>query len=85
MLANQLARRGVQAADHRPAFRAGAADARDRRAGAHLEIYARWADRRSAGAAAPSRAAPTMWANGAWKARIPVGDIGQDLSPIRSS
>ena len=35
MLANQLVRRGVKPDHHRPPLGPGAADARDRRAGAH--------------------------------------------------
>ena len=38
-------------------------------------------DRAGARARPASPPAANLWANGKWKARIPVGDIGQDLSP----
>ena len=82
MLANQLARRGVQTMiidrHSGPAqqSRAMAVQART------LEIYAKL------GIAEPSLAlgragnAANMWANGARKARIPLGEIGKDMSPF---
>jgi len=82
MLANQLARRGVRSTiidrHSGPAqqSRAMAVQART------LEIYAKMGivdeamrlGRRATGA--------NMWANGKWSARIPLGDIGEHLSPF---
>ena len=82
MLANQLARRGVRSTiidrHSGPAqqTRAMAVQART------LEIYSKMGivddalrlGRRASGA--------NMWANGKWTARIPLGDIGKQLSPF---
>jgi 2-polyprenyl-6-methoxyphenol hydroxylase-like FAD-dependent oxidoreductase len=81
MLANQLARRGLKplVIDRHsgPAqqTRAMAVQART------MEIYARMGlidEARERGAIAGGA---NMWANGRWTARIPIGDIGRDLSP----
>ena len=79
MLANQLARRGVRAADRRPPRRPVAADAGARRAGAHARDL-RAAGHRRAGARARASAATgaNMWAQGRRTARIPLGDIGRE-------
>jgi 2-polyprenyl-6-methoxyphenol hydroxylase-like FAD-dependent oxidoreductase len=82
MLANQLARRGVQPMiidrHSGPAqqSRAMAVQART------LEIYSKMGiiDRALA-LGAPATGA-NMWANGRWTARIPVGDIGKSFSPF---
>ena len=82
MLANQLARRGVQTMiidrHSGPAqqSRAMAVQART------LEIYAQLGIvERSLALGRPGNAA-NMWANGARKARIPLGEIGKDMSPF---
>ncbi|MCW5621125.1 MAG: FAD-dependent monooxygenase [Burkholderiales bacterium] len=82
MLANQLARRGVHAMiidrHSGPAqqSRAMAVQART------LEIYAKMglADR-AIELGRPGTGA-NMWTNGKWAARIPLGDIGKNLSPF---
>lgn len=82
MLANQLARRGVSATiidrHSGPAqqSRAMAVQART------LEIYSKMGLAGTALALGARAGAANMWANGRWTARIPVGDIGKDLSPF---
>ena len=81
MLANQLARRGVKPLiidrHSGPAQQTRAIGVQART----LEIYA-WMglidEALTRGAIAGGA---NLWANGEWKARIPVGDIGKDLSP----
>jgi 2-polyprenyl-6-methoxyphenol hydroxylase-like FAD-dependent oxidoreductase len=81
MLANQLARRGVRPIiidrHSGPAqqSRAMAVQART------LEIYSKMGIARTALEIGELGTAANMWANGRWAARIPVGDIGQSLSP----
>jgi 2-polyprenyl-6-methoxyphenol hydroxylase-like FAD-dependent oxidoreductase len=81
MLANQLARRGVKPRiiDHHsgPAqqSRAMAVQART------MEIYSKMGIIEKSLALGERATAANMWANGRWTARIPVGDIGQSLSP----
>jgi 2-polyprenyl-6-methoxyphenol hydroxylase-like FAD-dependent oxidoreductase len=81
MLANQLARWGVKALiidrHSGPAqqTRAMAVQART------MEIYAKMGLIDEALARGAVAGAANMWANGRWTARIPVGDIGRDLSP----
>ena len=80
MLANQLARYGVRMmiVDRHsgPAqqSRAMAVQART------LEIYAKMGIIDQALALGEKATGANMWANGRWTARIPVGDIGRDLS-----
>jgi 2-polyprenyl-6-methoxyphenol hydroxylase-like FAD-dependent oxidoreductase len=80
MLANQLARHGVQLmiVDRHsgPAqqSRAMAVQART------LEIYAKMGIIDRALALGEKATGANMWANGRWTARIPVGDIGKDMS-----
>src|SRR5262245_28668331 len=82
MLANQLARRGVRPMiidrHSGPAqqSRAMAVQART------LEIYARMGIIEPALARGARASGANMWTNGRWAARIPVGDIGQSLSPF---
>ena len=82
MLANQLARRGVKLliVDRHsgPAqqSRAMAVQART------LEIYSKMGIIDEALALGAKGAAANMWANGRWTARIPIGDIGQSMSPF---
>jgi len=82
MLANQLARRGVQTRiidrHSGPAqqSRAMAVQART------LEIYAKLGIIDQALALGARGTAANMWANGRWTARIPIGDIGKNLSPF---
>src|SRR5262247_1038225 len=82
MLANQLARRGVKPViidrHSGPAqqSRAMAVQART------MEIYAKMGIIDKALALGARATGANMWANGRWTARIPVGDIGQDLSPF---
>ena len=82
MLANQLARYGVRIliVDRHsgPAqqSRAMAVQART------LEIYAKMGIIDQALARGEKATAANMWANGRWTARIPVGDIGKDMSPF---
>ena len=82
MLANQLARRGVNPMiidrHSGPAqqSRAMAVQART------LEIYAKMDIIEQALALGARASAANMWANGRWTARIPLGDIGQSMSPF---
>src|SRR5687768_8356902 len=82
MLANQLARHGVQSVvidrHSGPAqqTRAMAAQART------LEIYAQMGLAEQARELGQIATGANMWANGRWTTRIPVGEIGQDLSPF---
>ncbi len=82
MLANQLARRGVEAMiverHSGPAqqTRAMAVHART------LEIYAKMGLAKEALALGARGEGADFWANGRWTARIPIGDIGQDVSPF---
>ena len=82
MLANQLARRGVRPLiiDHHsgPAqqTRAMAVQART------LEIYSKMGLTEQAHALGAIVGGANMWANGKWTARIPIGDIGQSMSPF---
>lgn len=80
MLANQLARWGVKPLiidrHSGPAqqTRAMAVQART------MEIYARMGLIDEALARGAIAGAANMWANGRWTARVPIGDIGRDLS-----
>jgi 2-polyprenyl-6-methoxyphenol hydroxylase-like FAD-dependent oxidoreductase len=80
MLANQLARWGLRPLiidrHSGPAqqTRAMAVQART------LEIYAKMGLIDEALACGTVGAAANMWANGRWTARVPIGDIGRDLS-----
>ena len=82
MLANQLARRGVRVTivdrSSGPAqqTRAMAVHART------LEIYQRLGVAERALELGQVGGAANMWANGKRRARIPIGDIGRDLSPF---
>jgi 2-polyprenyl-6-methoxyphenol hydroxylase-like FAD-dependent oxidoreductase len=82
MLANQLARRGVKPViidrHSGPAqqTRAMAVQART------MEIYAQMGLANEALALGQVTAAANMWANGQHSARIPIGDIGANLSPF---
>ena len=82
MLANQLARRGVRSTivdrHSGPAqqTRAMAVQART------LEIYAKMGTVDEALRLGRRASGANMWANGKWTARIPLGDIGEDLSPF---
>jgi 2-polyprenyl-6-methoxyphenol hydroxylase-like FAD-dependent oxidoreductase len=82
MLANQLARRGVKPIiidrHSGPAqqSRAMAVQART------MEIYSKMGIIDKALAQGARTAGGNMWANGRWTARVPLGDIGQDLSPF---
>jgi 2-polyprenyl-6-methoxyphenol hydroxylase-like FAD-dependent oxidoreductase len=82
MLAIQLARRGVRAmiVDRHsgPAqqSRAMAVQART------LEIYSRMGIADQALELGARGSGANMWANGIWRARIPLGDIGRGLSPF---
>ena len=82
MLANQLARRGVRAMiidrHSGPAqqSRAMAVQART------LEIYSKMGLIDEALALGREGTGASMWANGKWMARIPLGDIGKSLSPF---
>jgi 2-polyprenyl-6-methoxyphenol hydroxylase-like FAD-dependent oxidoreductase len=82
MLANQLGRRGIRLAiidrHSGPAqqTRAMAVQART------LEIYAQLFIAEQALSLGRRGEAANMWANGKRTARIPLGDIGQDLSPF---
>src|SRR5688572_6988669 len=82
MLANQLARRGVRAmiVDRHsgPSLqtRALAVQART------LEIYSKLGIVERALELGKRGAAANMWARGRRMARVPLGDIGQDLSPF---
>ena len=82
MLANQLARRGIrfQIIDRHsgPAqqTRAMAVHART------LEIYMKLGVAEESVARGAIGTGANMWAGGKWRARIPIGDIGQDISPF---
>lgn len=82
MLANQLAMRGVRAViidrHSGPAqqTRAIAVQART------LEIYAKMDLAQTALNLGLPATGANLWANGEWAARIPLGDIGKDLSPF---
>jgi len=82
MLANQLARRGVRAIiidrHSGPAqqSRAMAVQART------LEIYSKMGLADEARARGREGTGASMWANGKWMARVPLGDIGKSLSPF---
>ena len=82
MLANQLGRRGVRVTivDHHsgPAqqSRAMAVQART------LEIYSKMGVIDQALELGLRATGGNLWANGTWKARIPLGDIGKDQSPF---
>ena len=82
MLANQLARRGVKLRiiDHHsgPAQQTRAMGVQART----MEIYAKMGIIDQALAQGARTVAANMWANGRWTARVPLGDIGQDLSPF---
>jgi 2-polyprenyl-6-methoxyphenol hydroxylase-like FAD-dependent oxidoreductase len=82
MLANQLARRGIRFeiidrhAGHAQQTRAMAVHART------LEIYAKLGIADEAVARGAIGTGANMWAGGKWRANIPIGDIGQGLSPF---
>ena len=82
MLANQLARRGVKPIiidrHSGPAqqSRAMAVQART------MEIYSKMGIIEKALALGARGTAANMWANGRWTARVPIGDIGQSMSPF---
>jgi 2-polyprenyl-6-methoxyphenol hydroxylase-like FAD-dependent oxidoreductase len=82
MLANQLGRRGLRPLiidrHSGPAqqTRAMAVHART------LEIYAQLGIAERAIALGRRGNAANLWANGHWRARIPLGDIGQSMSPF---
>lgn len=82
MLANQLVRRGVrvQIIDRHsgPAqqSRAMAVQART------MEIYSKLGIADQALALGQTGTGANLWAQGRWGARIPLGDIGQDMSPF---
>jgi 2-polyprenyl-6-methoxyphenol hydroxylase-like FAD-dependent oxidoreductase len=82
MLANQLVRRGVRSTvidrHSGPAqqSRAMAVQART------LEIYAKMGIIDDALRLGRPATGANMWANGRWAARIPLGDIGEHLSPF---
>ena len=82
MLANQLARRGVRAMiidrHSGPAqqSRAMAVQART------LEIYSKMGLVDEALALGREGTGASMWANGKWMARVPLGAIGKNLSPF---
>ena len=82
MLANQLARRGMKPRiidrHSGPAqqSRAMAVQART------MEIYSKMGIIDKALARGERATGANMWANGRWTARIPVGDIGQSMSPF---
>jgi 2-polyprenyl-6-methoxyphenol hydroxylase-like FAD-dependent oxidoreductase len=82
MLANQLARRGVRAMiidrHSGPAqqSRAMAVQART------LEIYSKMGLVDEALSLGREGTGASMWANGKWMARVPLGAIGKNLSPF---
>jgi 2-polyprenyl-6-methoxyphenol hydroxylase-like FAD-dependent oxidoreductase len=82
MLANQLVRRGVRVTiverNSGPAqqTRAMAVQART------LEIYSKLGISDRAVELGSKGTGANMWAEGRWTARIPVGDIGKDVSPF---
>ena len=81
MLANQLARRGVKPLiidrHSGPAQQTRAIGVQART----MEIYGWMGLIDEALARGAISGAANLWANGEWKARIPIGDIGQGLSP----
>jgi 2-polyprenyl-6-methoxyphenol hydroxylase-like FAD-dependent oxidoreductase len=81
MLANQLARRGVKPLiidrHSGPAQQTRAIGVQART----MEIYACMGLIEQALACGAIAGGANLWANGQWTARIPVGDIGQELSP----
>ncbi len=82
MLANQLARRGIRPLiidrHSGPAqqSRAMAVQART------LEIYAAMGLADAAVARGAIGAGANIWANGRWRARVPIGDVGRSISPF---
>ena len=82
MLANQLARRGVhfliidRHSGPAQQTRAMAVHART------LEIYEKMGIADEALALGARGTGANMWANGRWNARVPIGDIGQGVSPF---
>src|SRR5882672_7426394 len=82
MLANQLARRGV----HPMIIDRHSGPAQQTRAigvqARTLEIYSKMGIVDKALALGMHTAGANMWANGRWTVRIPVGDIGKNLSPF---
>jgi 2-polyprenyl-6-methoxyphenol hydroxylase-like FAD-dependent oxidoreductase len=81
MLANQLARRGVNATI---IDRHAGPSVQTRALGVHartLEIYAHLGIAEQALALGKRAAAMNMWTEGRHRARVPLGDIGRDLSP----
>src|SRR5919201_2074373 len=82
MLANQLARRGVKPIiidrHSGPAQQTRAIGVQART----MEIYAKMGIIDKALARGTRTVAGNMWANGRWTARVPLGDIGQGLSPF---
>src|SRR5262249_2917056 len=82
MLANQLARRGVRA---RITDRHSGPAQQTRAMAVHartVEIYAKIGLAEEALARGARGEGADFWANGRWTARIPIGDIGQDVSPF---
>ncbi|HEX2134963.1 MAG TPA: FAD-dependent oxidoreductase [Microvirga sp.] len=81
MLANQLARRGVRLLiidrHSGPAQQTRAMGVQART----LEIYSQMGIVEEALALGARTIGANMWANGRWTARLPVGDIGRNLSP----
>ena len=82
MLANQLARRGMlpliidRHSGPAQQSRAMAVQART------LEIYSKMGLNEQAHGFGAVAGGANMWANGKWTARIPIGDIGQSMSPF---
>ena len=82
MLANQIARRGVKPRiidrHSGPAqqSRAMAVQART------MEIYSKMGLIDKALSLGERATGANIWANGRWTARIPMGDIGQSMSPF---
>src|SRR4030095_8581101 len=81
MLANQLGRRGVRSM----IIEQHAGPARETRAlgvqARTLEIYAHLGIVTSALALGKRTAGANMWSEGVKKARVPLGDIGRNVSP----
>jgi 2-polyprenyl-6-methoxyphenol hydroxylase-like FAD-dependent oxidoreductase len=82
MLANQLARRGVKPRiidrHSGPAQQTRAIGVQART----MEIYSKMGIIDQALALGERTTGGNMWANGRWTARVPLGDIGQGLSPF---
>src|SRR5688572_24045737 len=82
MLANQLGRRGVRAmivdrhAGPAQQSRAMVVQART------MEIYSRMGIIDQAFALGARGTGANLWANGRWTARVPIGDIGKNMSPF---